>query len=97
VEILPTRNFEAVVEAAVGLAREGKLGKNGMPRNPFIMAGMGRLAECYLPGIPIWIQKPMLVIGSSIGQALGYDPAFRTYRAEATTSAATETATRGVA
>jgi mannose-6-phosphate isomerase-like protein (cupin superfamily) len=97
VEILPTCNFEAVVEAAVGLAREGKLGKNGMPRNPFIMAGMGRLAECYLPGIPIWIQKPMLAIGSSIGLALGYDPTFRTYHAEATASAATEKSARGVA
>jgi quercetin dioxygenase-like cupin family protein len=87
VEVLPSRSFDAVIESVVGLALEGKLNKNGMPRNPFLLASFAKLSECYLPGIPLWIQKPMVDVGSAIGAALGYDPSFRRYRAEATATA----------
>lgn len=59
--------------------RDGKLNKSAMPRNPFLLAQLGRLSESYLPVIPIWMQKPMLTIGSTLGWVLGYDPRFSQY------------------
>lgn len=97
VEVRPSRNFEAVIESATGLARRGKLGKNGMPRNPFIMASLARMAECYMPGIPIRIQKPLLAIGSTVGAMLGFDPTLQRYREEASESASAAVSDRDAA
>jgi mannose-6-phosphate isomerase-like protein (cupin superfamily) len=81
VEAEPARNLEAVLEANAGMAVSGKLsGKRAMPRNPFLMAGMGRLGETYLPGIPIWMQKIGLGMATSVGRALGVDTSLQTYR-----------------
>jgi hypothetical protein len=46
------------------------------------------MSECYLPGIPIWLKKPMLDVGSAIGAALGMDPTFEHYRSRAAVASA---------
>jgi quercetin dioxygenase-like cupin family protein len=79
VEVAPARNLEAVLEAVCGMGRDGRLNKSAMPRNPFLLAQLGRLSESYLPIIPIWMQKPMLAIGSTLGWILGCDPKFSQY------------------
>jgi quercetin dioxygenase-like cupin family protein len=80
VEAVPAGNLEAVIEVGARLAEEGKLNKKAMPKNPFLMANLGRLAETYLPGIPIWFQKIGLAVGSAVGRVLGYDPELKQYR-----------------
>jgi mannose-6-phosphate isomerase-like protein (cupin superfamily) len=80
VEAQPARNLEALLEANAGLAESGKLNKKGMPRNPFYLVNIGRLAEVYMPFIPMSLQKLMGATGSAIGRAFGVDPSFAYYR-----------------
>lgn len=82
VTVLPARNLETVLEVLATMAHAGKLNKRGMPKDPFHLANIGRLGETYLPGVPIWMQKIGLGVGSSIGRVLGYDPTFARYRSE---------------
>lgn len=82
VEVVPPRNLEATIEAIAGMAVEGKLNKRAMPRNPFLLANLGRFSETYLPVVPIWMQRSMLAVGSTMGRALGYDPTFSQYRSQ---------------
>jgi mannose-6-phosphate isomerase-like protein (cupin superfamily) len=81
VEAEPARNLEAVLEANAGMAISGKLGgKRAMPKNPFLLADMGRLGETYLPVVPIWMQKIGLTMAATVGRALGIDPSLTSYR-----------------
>ena len=83
VEVTPARNLEATLEAICGMAQEGKLTKQAMPRNPFRLAQFGKLSETYLPVIPVWMQQVGLTMGSALGRILGYDPSFAAYRTPA--------------
>ncbi|GAC1468671.1 MAG: hypothetical protein PVSMB7_16880 [Chloroflexota bacterium] len=80
VEVVPPRNLEATLEAVCGMALDGKLNKKAMPRNPFLMAHLGKFSETYLPWVPISLQNLMLAAGSTIGALFGYDPTFSQYR-----------------
>jgi quercetin dioxygenase-like cupin family protein len=81
VEAEPARNLEAVLEANAGMAAAGKLSaKRAMPRNPFLLADMGRLGETYLPVVPIWAQKIGLTMAATLGRAFGIDPTLNAYR-----------------
>ena len=84
VEVVPPRNIERVLEAVAGMARDGKMTKKCMPKNPFRLAQLGRLSETYMPGIPIWVQKVGLTMGCAVARLLGYDPAFAEYATPAT-------------
>jgi quercetin dioxygenase-like cupin family protein len=79
VEVTPARNLERVLEALAGMAEAGKLSRKGMPKNPFRLAQLGRLSENYLPGIPLWLQQPPLVVGSALGRLFGLDPRLSEY------------------
>lgn len=80
VEVVPPRNLETVLEVVSALAHAGKMNKQCMPRNPFVLAQFGELSETYLPVVPIWMQKVGLAMGSTMGSLLGYDPTFPQYR-----------------
>jgi hypothetical protein len=80
VEVVPARKLEAVIEAVCGMAEAGALDKRAMPTNIFRLAQLGMLSETYLPGIPIWVQRVLMAIGSGTSQLLGYDPEFTEYR-----------------
>jgi hypothetical protein len=62
-----------------------------MPKNPFRLAQLGRLAETYMPGIPIWVQKVGLTMGCAVARLLGYDPTFAEYATPATRELAAAT------
>ncbi|HEX8918304.1 MAG TPA: cupin domain-containing protein [Chloroflexota bacterium] len=83
VEVSPPRNLEATLEAVCGMAQAGKLNKKAMPRNPFLLANLGRFSETYIPVVPIWMQRMGLTMGSLTGRLFGIDPEFRQYRAPA--------------
>lgn len=80
VEVVPPRHLEAVLEAVSGMAHDGKLRGNGMPKNPITLANLLRLSETFTPGVPIWMQHITLMIAASVGRLLGYDPAFTQYQ-----------------
>lgn len=81
VEVVPPDNIARVLEAVAGLARDGKMTKQGMPKNPFRLAQLARLSQTYMPGIPIWVQNVGLALGCGAARLLGYDPAFTEYAA----------------
>lgn len=83
VKVTPARNLEATLEAICGMAQDGKLTRQAMPRNPFRLAQFGKLSETYLPVIPVWLQRIGLTMGATMGRILGYDPTFAAYRTPA--------------
>jgi quercetin dioxygenase-like cupin family protein len=80
VEVAPSLELEAMLEAVCGMARDGKLNAAGMPTNLFEMVNLARLSDIYVAGIPVWLQKIIVDMISAIGLLLGYDPDFRRYR-----------------
>ncbi len=64
VEVTPARNLEATLEAICGMAQDGKLTRQAMPRNPFRLAQFGKLSETYLPVIPVWLHRLARTISS---------------------------------
>jgi mannose-6-phosphate isomerase-like protein (cupin superfamily) len=71
VEVTPARNLEATLEPICGMAQDGKLTRQAMPRNPFRLAQFGKLSETYLPVIPVWLQRIGLTMGATMGRILG--------------------------
>ena len=82
VEVSPARNLEATLEAVCGMAQAGKLTSRAMPRNPFLLANLGRFSKTYIPVVPIWMQRIGLDVGSLTGRLFGIDPEFRQYRSQ---------------
>lgn len=83
VEAVPPRQLEAVLKAVSGMAHEGRLRRNGMPRNVFDLVNLLRLSETYAPGVPRWMQWTALRIAGTVGSLLGYDAAFTRYQSQA--------------
>jgi quercetin dioxygenase-like cupin family protein len=79
VEAVPARNIERVLEAVAGMARGGRLTRKCVPKNPLRLVQLARLSETYLPGIPVWIQRIGIAVGSGIARLAGYDPEFAEY------------------
>jgi mannose-6-phosphate isomerase-like protein (cupin superfamily) len=79
VEVVPARNIGRVLEAVAGMAHDGKLNQKCLPKNPLRLAQLARLSEVYLPGIPIWMQRIGIGIGSTVARLIGYDPNFSEY------------------
>lgn len=88
VEVTPARNLETILEVLAALAQEGALTKKGMPKNPFHLANIGKVSGTFMPGIPIWMQRFGLTMGSLTGRLLGYSPAFPEYVGRAATAEA---------
>jgi mannose-6-phosphate isomerase-like protein (cupin superfamily) len=82
VEVVPPRRLEAVLEAVSGMAHEGRLRGNGMPRNVFDLANLVRLSETYAPALPVWVQWIGLRLASWLSPLLGHDPSFARYRTQ---------------
>ncbi|MBN8663635.1 MAG: cupin domain-containing protein [Chitinophagales bacterium] len=71
VEIRPAhRGFEETLQIAYGLARDGKCGKNGMPKNILVLAWLFIHSESNLRG---WrsLFEPLLKFQAGITQAFG--------------------------
>jgi mannose-6-phosphate isomerase-like protein (cupin superfamily) len=80
IEFRPAGRLEQGFEQLFGLARDGRLGKRGIP-NPLRMAVMAPeyLDEVALPFVPGAVQRAVFAPLAPIGRALGYkafDPAY---------------------
>jgi hypothetical protein len=65
-----------------GLAREGRLGKNGMPRNPLQLLATGRAYAkhgSFDAGMPIPLQVLLTGTLGRVAEALGYRAVYARY------------------
>ncbi len=60
-------------ESLYALAQQGKVGANGLPKNPLQAVVLLQALEpsAYVAGLPLWIQRPLFGFLASIGRALG--------------------------
>lgn len=78
-EIRPAANFEKAIRAGDGMARDGKTNEKGVPKNLFELALAYELAESYLTGMPLFLQKGIFGALAKIARKRGYDPEFSKY------------------
>lgn len=73
IEFRPALRTEQGFEQLFGLARDGKLGKRGIP-NPLRMAVMAPdyFDEVSLPFVPRRVQRALFAALAPVGRALGY-------------------------
>jgi quercetin dioxygenase-like cupin family protein len=83
-EISPPLAFETLFETYCGLARDGKITKQGIPRNPLQLAVLidETRGMFYSTRVPIAVQEAFLaVVGvvASVGRLLGYKARYPLY------------------
>ena len=78
-EIRPASNFEKAIRAGDGMARDGRTNGKGVPKNLFELALLFELAESYLSGMPLFLQKGIFGTLARIARNRGYDPEFSEY------------------
>jgi quercetin dioxygenase-like cupin family protein len=68
----------AFFESLYALAQQGKVGKNGMPKNPLqtVMLLQALQPSAYIAGLPIWLQRSLFGVLVAIGRALGYKSSY---------------------
>jgi mannose-6-phosphate isomerase-like protein (cupin superfamily) len=76
-EVRPALQFESLIETMFTLAAEGKTNRKGMP-NPLRLAVIANahFDTVRLPFPPAILQRIGLALGSPVGRALGYRPAY---------------------
>ena len=65
-----------------GLAREGRVGKSGLPKNPLQFVATGRIYTkhgVYDAAVPIAIQKGLAAALGPLAEALGYRGVYDRY------------------
>lgn len=84
-ELRPALRMEQVFETLAGLAREGKAGKDGLPRNPLQLAAFANEFENEIRGTrpPGGVQKVALPPLASLARAFGFRGHHPRYRVEA--------------
>jgi quercetin dioxygenase-like cupin family protein len=70
VEIRPARRFEAGLRVAYGLARDGLVQPDGMPKSIWHAALLLQLAGTYPAGVPRWLLQVPLGIVAAIAKYL---------------------------
>lgn len=78
-EVRPPRTFEQSLRISYGLAKDGKTMANGIIRNPLLLGLHFQLAETYLPGIPLIVQKAGGGMLAFFGKLLGQDRVLQKY------------------
>lgn len=76
---LDTPNMELLLasasffESLYALAQQGKVGANGLPRNPLqtVVLLQALQPSAYVAGLPVWLQRPLFGLLASIGRLLG--------------------------
>ncbi len=68
----------ALFESLYALAQQGKVRKNGMPKNPLqtVMLLQALQPSAYIAGPPIWLQRALFGVLAAIGRALGYKSSY---------------------
>jgi len=74
VEFEPAMRSEVPLETLAGLARDGKVNKAGVPKNPFRLALLVRdyEDELYLASPPLRVQRAIFAPLAFLGRLLGY-------------------------
>lgn len=78
-EVRPARTFEQSLRVSYGLAAAGKTTRQGIIKNPLLLGLHFQLAETYLPGIPLIVQKVGGGLLAALGRLFGQDKVFQTY------------------
>jgi quercetin dioxygenase-like cupin family protein len=79
-ELREAMNTEVYFETVFGLARDGKVGKNGVPnllRAAVIVRDLGEKGG--VPGPPMFLQQAGMIVLASIGRLLGYKGRYEEY------------------
>src|SRR6266568_2285444 len=65
-------------ESLYALAQQGKVGKDGLPKDLLQTIVLLQALEpsAYVAGIPIWIQRPLFGLLAAVGRALGYKASY---------------------
>lgn len=71
VKVSPSRYFEETLRIAYGLAWDGKVNKQGIPKSIWHMAILFDKGETYLPGIPYAMQKSIFGLLARLAVKLG--------------------------
>lgn len=71
--IRPARRFEKMLRITYGLGDDGLVSANGMPKSIWHLALVYEIAESYLPGMPIWLQRGIFGMLARIAHWLGKD------------------------
>lgn len=63
-------------ESLYALAQQGKVRKNGLPKNLLQTVVLLHALEpsAYVAGFPIWLQRPLFGLLAALGRAMGYKP-----------------------
>lgn len=79
-EITPCYQVVSAILATYGMARDGKLGSNNLPRHPLDAALVLKLHRAYTPFLPLSVQSALLNLLGRWGLATRSDPEFLRYR-----------------
>ncbi|HUF53497.1 MAG TPA: cupin domain-containing protein [Dehalococcoidia bacterium] len=79
-ELRPAMNTELYFETVFGLARDGKVGKRGVPNMLHMAVIVRTLGENGgLPGTPMFLQKIGLTVLAAVGRFAGYKGRYKRY------------------
>jgi quercetin dioxygenase-like cupin family protein len=56
-KITPAHRFEETIRIAYGMARDGKVNKAGLPKNPLQLALLFEIGGTYPAAMPLWLQR----------------------------------------
>ncbi|CAL2077897.1 cupin domain-containing protein [Tenacibaculum sp. 190524A02b] len=73
VEILNPQKMIHGLKIMYGLANEGKINKEGLPKNIFYLTIALHMMDTFSPRIPYFIQKSGILILASLGKVLGIE------------------------
>jgi quercetin dioxygenase-like cupin family protein len=79
VTVLEPGRLEDGLRILYGLARDGKVTKKGIPKDPLVMALGSQWSDMYLAAIPIWLQKAMFKPLAALARGRGYETKLETY------------------
>jgi quercetin dioxygenase-like cupin family protein len=75
--------IDGIVETFFGLAKDGKVNKDGVPSFLQVMVSFGDLLpELAMPGLPIVIQRVMMGTLTGIGRLMGIKPRYPQYSSD---------------
>ncbi|WP_347160090.1 cupin domain-containing protein [Pontibacter chitinilyticus] len=79
VKVTPARGLEKSIRIAYGLGNTGQWEKDGFAKNPWHLFLVMGYSESYLPGMPAFIEEPLIKSLAKIGQWKGEDKALQVF------------------
>ncbi len=73
VTVLEPGRLEDGLRILYGLARDGKVTKKGIPKDPLVVALGSQWSDMYLAGMPIWLQQGLFKPLAALARSRGYE------------------------